>query len=200
LEFAEDCQPRGLACVLVNESRNQELSLDVQLEKTVVASCKAGDKAAYAGLVEAYAGRVFAICLGMLGNRQDAEDVAQQALLKGFVEIRSLRDSDRFGPWIAQIARNLCLDVVRKRKPPLVLPPVVDNVEQVDTDEYRRLEAALAKLDTDYRVPLLLFYFEGRSTKSIGEALGATQGTIQTRLSRARKQLRQWLATEGDVP
>jgi len=174
--------------------------LDVDAEEKLIAACRDGDRSAYGDLIRAHSGRVFAICLGILGNRHDAEDVAQQALLKGFMEIRSLRDPDRFGRWIAQIARNLCLDVVRRRKPPLVMPSVADNVEQVDTDEYRRLEAALAKLDSDYRVPLLLFYFEGRSTKSIGEALGTTQGTIQTRLSRARKQLRQWLATEGDVP
>jgi len=54
--------------------------------------------------------------MGILGNRHDAEDTAQPTLLDGFMQIGSLRHSERFGPWIAQIARNLCLDMIRKRK------------------------------------------------------------------------------------
>lgn len=174
--------------------------MDVDAEKTAVASCRTGERAAYARLVEAYAGRVFALCLGMLGRRQDAEDVAQQALLKGFTEIRTLRDSERFGAWIARIARNLCLDALRRRKQTPIMPPGTEPDEGIDSDEYGRLMTALAKLDSDYRVPLLLFYFDGRSTERIAETLGLTRAAVQQRLSRARKQLRTLLAAEGNEP
>ena len=63
--------------------------MDSDLEKKLVAFCRNGDKSAYSRLVDAYSGHVFAICLGVLGNGHDAEDVAQQALLKGFVDIKS---------------------------------------------------------------------------------------------------------------
>jgi RNA polymerase sigma-70 factor (ECF subfamily) len=171
--------------------------LDADTERNLVASCRNGDKAAYAELVHAYAGRVFAICFGMLGNRWDAEDMAQQTLLQGFMQIRRLRDSRRFGPWIARIARNLCLDAIRARKHVATSFPMVDDGEATDAGELRRLEDALATLSSDYRVPLMLFYFDGRSTQSIAETLGIRPAAVQTRLTRARKQLRRLLAERG---
>jgi RNA polymerase sigma-70 factor (ECF subfamily) len=184
--------------VFGREIANQELLLDADTERNLVASCQNGDKAAYAGLVQAHAGRVFAICFGMLGNRCDAEDMAQQTLLQGFAQIRSLRDSRQFGPWIARIARNLCLDAIRARKHAATILPVVNECREADAEDLRQLEAALAELSSDYRVPLLLFYFDGRSTQSIAETLGIRRAAVQTRLSRARKQLRRLLADRGD--
>ena len=71
------------------------------LEKDLVARCRKGDRSAYTDLVRAYSARVFAICLAMLGNQYDAEDVAQQTLLKGFMGISGLRRDDQFGVQIS---------------------------------------------------------------------------------------------------
>jgi RNA polymerase sigma-70 factor (ECF subfamily) len=198
LKSAERLSVYRVQHVFGREIAHQELLLDADTERNLVASCKNGDKAAYAGLVHAYAGRVFAICFGMLGNRCDAEDVAQQTLLQGFIQIHGLRDSRRFGPWIARIARNLCLDAIRARKHIAASLPAVHNGAAADAEQQRQLEAALAGLSSNYRVPLLLFYFDGRSTQSIAETLGIGQAAVQTRLSRARKQLRRLLAERGD--
>ncbi|MCU0917852.1 MAG: sigma-70 family RNA polymerase sigma factor [Planctomycetes bacterium] len=172
--------------------------MDTESEKTLVVLCWGGDRGAYAELVKVHAGRVFAICFGMLGNRHDAEDMAQQAFLKGFMQIQGIRDSGRFGPWIARIARNLCIDAIRQRKHQRVPTPEAEAAAPAETWEYGGLEAALAKLHSDYRVPLLLFYFDGRSTRTIAETLGTTQAAVQARLSRGRKQLRRLLQAEGD--
>ena len=169
-----------------------------EMEKAVVAACQAGDKAAYAGLVQAHSGRIFAICFGVLGNRCDAEDMAQQALLKGFIDIRRLRESDRFGPWIARIARNLCVDTLRRQKCRTAMVSDPSRSDEMQAGELHRLEAALAKLSSDHRVPLLLFYFDGRSTESIAATLGISRAAVQARLSRSRKQLRRLLQAEGD--
>ncbi len=168
------------------------------MEKSLIALCRSGDKDAYAGLVKAYAGSVFGLCLGMLRDRHEAEDVTQQTLLKGFMQIRGLRNSERFRAWIGRIARNSCIDAIRRRRQDTVV-----SARDLQTDggpeDYRRLEAAIARLEADYRVPLLLYYFNGRSTKSIAETLGLTRGTIQTRLSRARRKLRVLLDADGDI-
>jgi RNA polymerase sigma-70 factor (ECF subfamily) len=183
-------------CVFAGDVNGQELWLNAEVENKLVAAAREGEKAAYARLVETYSGRVFAISLGILGDRHEAEDVSQQAFLRGFMRIRTLRKSERFGSWIGRIARNLCLDAVRRRRrPPVVRPSYVDPADH-GPEDYRRLEAALARLSPNYRVPLLLFYFDGRSTKSIAETLGATQGAVQARLSRARKQLRSLMEAE----
>ncbi|MHC4520224.1 MAG: RNA polymerase sigma factor [Planctomycetota bacterium] len=166
----------------------------------MVACCQMGDKAAYTGLVKTHAGRVFAVCLGMLGDRHDAEDAAQQALLRGFMHIGNLRNSERFGAWIAEIARNLCRDAMRRRRPQGVSVRPNRDGAHADSESHRQLEAALGNLSQDYRMPLLLFYFNGRSTKSIAETLGISQAAVQTRLSRARRKLRDLLAAEGLEP
>ena len=172
--------------------------MDAKAEKALVISCRNGDRGAYADLVKAHSGRVFAICLGMLGNRHDAEDMAQQTLLKGFMRIGSLQNSERFAHWIAQIARRACLDLIRRRKTQSMRREPRQSSPGGDPETYRHLEAALAQLHEDYRVPLLLFYFNGRSTKSIAETLDISQAAVQTRLSRARKQLRKLLAEKGE--
>jgi len=172
--------------------------LDVEVEKNLVASARNGDRGAYARLVETHSGRVFAICLGMLADRHDAEDMSQQTLLRGFMQIGNLRNSERFGAWIAQIARHLCVDTIRRRKARAVSAPSGRGSANHDHSEnHRRLEAALANLSQNYRVALLLFYFNGRSTKSIAETLGISQGAVQARLTRARRKLRDLLLAEG---
>ena len=168
------------------------------LEKELVAACRRGDKSAYAGLVKAYSGRIFAICLGMLGNSHDAEDIAQQALLKGLASIKQLRSDTQFGAWLIRIAKNLCIDFIRKRKP--MQNALVERLEtsQSDTEGYSGLRAALAELPQDHRLTLVLFYFDGRSTRSIAETLGMSTGAVQARLSRARKKFRKLLEAQGD--
>ncbi|MHC4482754.1 MAG: RNA polymerase sigma factor [Planctomycetota bacterium] len=166
-------------------------------EKKLIVCCRNGDKSAYAGLVRAYCGRVFAICLGMLGNTHDAEDIAQQALLKGFTDIGELRDSEQFGAWISRIAKNLCIDFIRrqKRRRNALLRRAATNVNS--SNDCRGLEAALAKLPQEYRVGLMLYYFDGRSTKNIAETLAISEAAVHARLSRARKKLRELLSAPG---
>ncbi|GAJ15981.1 unnamed protein product, partial [marine sediment metagenome] len=166
------------------------------LEKKLVTSCRNGDKSAYTGLVKVYAGRVFGICLGMLGDSHDAEDVAQQALLKGFTDISQLRHGERFGAWIGRIAKNLCIDFIRRQK--RNRNALVERAEasQGGSKEYPELEGALARLPQDSRLVLMLYYFDGRSTKNIAETFETSEAAVQTRISRARKQLREILDTE----
>ena len=160
---------------------------------------------AYAGLVKVYSRRVFAICLGMLGNIHDAEDVAQQALLKGFIDIEQLRDSDHFGAWIGRIARNLCVDLIRRRKREQIAfaksqaPSYREReaASEGSSKKYPELEYTLAKLPRRYRLALMLYYFDGRSSENIAETLQISQAAVYARISRARKRLRKLLEAEG---
>ena len=74
-----------------------------------------GTKDAYAALVKRYYKHVFAVCYGILANAADAEDMAQDTMLAGYLKIRSLRSDERFEQWIIQIARNLCIDLIREK-------------------------------------------------------------------------------------
>ncbi|MHC4625314.1 MAG: RNA polymerase sigma factor [Planctomycetota bacterium] len=167
------------------------------MERKLVASCRSGDKSAYAQLVNAYSARVFALSLGILGNSHDAEDIAQQALLKAFTGMSQLRNGQRFGPWLCQITRNLCIDLVRKRRRSSETLLRQAPTEKGRADGLAELETALAKLPDDYRIALLLYYFDGRSTENIADALGISGPAVHARLSRARRRLRELLEAEG---
>jgi len=144
-----------------------------------------------------YSGRIFAICLGMLGHRENAEDIAQQALLKALTNIKQLRDDEQFGAWITRIAKNLCIDFTRKQKHKRFFLIKREVVSQNGSKEYPELQSALAKLSEEHRLALMLFYFDGRSTKNIAETLEISQGAVLARLSRARKRLRKLLEAAG---
>ena len=162
------------------------------------------DRHTYSELVRDHSARIFAICFSMLSNREDAEDITQQAFLKGFSDIKQLRDISKFGAWITQIAKHMCLDLLRRRKlNKIALKQIaVDDVKDepaYDDNKYSRLQSALMQLNEEYRLPLMLYYFDGKSTKKIAESLEITVDLAHTHLSRARKKLRQLLSTKRGV-
>ena len=168
------------------------------LEKELITASRDGDKSAYAKLVKIYSGRVFSICLGMLGNNHDAEDIAQQVFLKGLTDINQLRRREQFGAWLSRIAKNLCIDFLRRQKRRRNILADQAGTSQSDSKLYPELQAALARLPQDSLVALMLYYFDGRSTKSIAETFEISVAAAQARMSRARKQLRKLLEAEGD--
>lgn len=169
-------------------------------ERELVSRSRKGDKSAYTELVRAHSARVFAICLGLLGNRGDAEDAAQQVFLKGYTEIRRFRDPEKFSAWIGSIARNWCLDVLRRRRRgQQALAERAAEQEaagQEEQREYPELEAALAQLPEEDRLCLMLYYFDGRSAKSVAETFDISESAVHVRMSRARRKLRQLLGGE----
>jgi len=170
--------------------------VDEKSDGELVGECRNGDDDAYAGLVRRYSRRIFAICYAAVRNPNDAEDLTQEALVRGFTEVRRLRDGAQFFPWMRRIARNLCADFFRRRKPGEILvaelPDRPDPIQRVNTD-HLDLRNAVEKLPENLRSPLLFYYFDGRSTKNIAAALEISEATVHTRLSRARKELRRLL-------
>lgn len=170
--------------------------MDIHIEEKLVKSCCNGQKQAYAILVKNYSRYVFAICFGIVSNVQDAEDLSQQTLLKGFTDIESIKDGNQFKSWIGQIARNLCIDFLRKQNcnQKCLAELVLDH--DGGFNEYPELQRSLAKLTEEYRLPLSLYYLDGQSTKKIAEILQISQNGVQARISRGRKQLRKLLVEE----
>ena len=166
-------------------------------DKGLVEACRRGEKQAYATLVRRYSRRVFAICLAIVGDVHEAEDLAQETLLKGFSQIESLCGEEQFVSWIIKIARNLCFDFLRRKKRYRVVLGQQDSGVQVSDNENSNLRQAMERLPVAYRLPLLLYYFEDQSAKKVAETLNITQTAVYNRLSRARKELRTLLAKRG---
>jgi len=166
-------------------------------DSQLVTASRAGDREAYASLVRRHAKRVYAICLCMLGNVADSEDMAQETFVSAITHLHALRDEGRFGGWIAGIARNLCRDLLRSRARRRDLMKAQADPDDVAEVDFSDLHAALEELPETYRLPLVLFYFDGKDTQKLAKELNLSQAGACTRLSRARKELRRQLSKQA---
>jgi len=162
----------------------------------LVAAAQRGDKSAYAALVKRHYRHIFAACLGLLGNVDDAEDIAQDAMLQGFLKIRKLRRSEQFSQWILRIGKNLCIDSLRRRKHVRAFAARQAAQPRQTANENHDLEQAVRWLPRELRLPLVMYYFDNKSTKSIAEKLNISHSGVCHRIRAARKQLHK-LLTEG---
>jgi len=152
---------------------------------------------AYAALVERHYRHVFALCLGMVANAHDAEDLAQEAMLKGFSSILKRTRIRRFEPWILKIARNQCLDFLRRQK----RMKAADAERRVEHGENvsakHDLERAIARLPLELRLPLTMYYFEQKKAENIARMLNISHSLVCQRIRAARDELHVLLA-EGN--
>jgi RNA polymerase sigma-70 factor (ECF subfamily) len=167
--------------------------LDDRLDKNVVRACRQGDTASYALLVKRHYRHVFAVCLGILGNIHDAEDIAQDAMLKGLVKIKKLGRGEHFEAWILQIAKNLCIDFLRRRRH--VTPLTSEQPMQAGqrSQENHELEQAVRRLPQELRLPLVMYYFDQQNAKIIAEKLNISHSGACQRIRAARKELHKLL-------
>jgi len=162
-------------------------------DEILVAASSQGDKNAYAVLVQRHYRHVFAMCFGMLANVHDAEDIAQDAILKGLSKIAELREGIQFGHWILRIAGNLCIDLIRRRKRIKHLCAEYPAIAQQAINENHDLHGAIKKLPKELRVPLVMYYFENKNAKAIAERLNISHSGACQKIRSARQQLHELL-------
>jgi len=169
------------------------------LDENLVVAARTGDSGAYATLVRRHYKHVFLVCLGVLGNAHDAEDIAQDAMLKAFEQIRKLRDGAQFGRWVAKIARNLCLNLVsrRKRATKAIERKITQPIQNVTEND--NLQQAIGKLSQEFRLPLVMYYFDGQSVKTVAERLNMSTSGVYLRLRTAIEQLHELLLEQGET-
>lgn len=170
---------------------------DCSDEKLVADSCKS-DKAAYAQLVEKYYKHLFLVCLGIVGNVHDAEDVTQETILKGFLEISTLRKSSRFGPWIIKIARNLCINFARRNQRGRRILEKKAAQSDGKSGPNDNLQRAIEKLPMEVRLPLVMYYFDGQSVQKVADNLEMSTSAVYSKLRDAIKELHRLLVVQGD--
>jgi RNA polymerase sigma-70 factor (ECF subfamily) len=181
----------------LSREKERGSAVDGEIERRLIREALEGDRAARERLLKGHSRRVFAVCLGMLENFHDAEDCAQEALIRGLTQLHQLHSDEQFGGWITRIARNVCIDFMRKRKRTAEAMTALDPPSENAEDRYVDLYDAIGRLAEDYRVPLLLYYFDGRSSESVARSLGMSAAGVLTRLSRARRELRDLLGRKG---
>src|SRR5271163_355802 len=182
-------------------------------EQDLIARVQRGQTELFYELVQPYERRVYAAALAILRNPADAEDVAQEAVVKALANIRQFRAESRFSTWLIQITVNEAL-MRRRRERTVVMEGIDDHRD--DESEYaprdfadwreipsetlerkevrQRLAEALATLDRKYREVFVLRDMEHLNIQETAEALGITVASVKTRLLRARLMLRDLLA------
>ena len=161
-----------------------------------------GDREAFEMIICTHSRPLFAIAYGILQNREEAEDVVQDSLVKAWKMRWRLRDPEKFPAWLSMITRHRAHDVVRKRRP-LAPPHETTETSRGDTADItaidQQLHSALASLPELHRAALTLRYFEEMDYRTIENTLGLTNGALRGILGRAlasmRKQLRPALAS-----
>ncbi len=172
-------------------------------ERELVTAAIAGDPEAFAALAGRHRGRVEAVVARML-PADDAEEVVQEALLRAYLSLSQLRDSDRFGAWLCGIALNLAKMRLRRGAARRRALAQVGTGAEVGFDEDRELlelvREAVQLLPPGQRDVVLMHYVDDLSCEEIANLLGTTTGAVRVRLHRGRASLRRELAPLAPAP
>lgn len=192
--------------------------MTVDEEQALIRRVQSGDAAAFEPLLTAYEKGVYNLCLRMVRNPADAEDLAQETFLKAYRGIAGYRGESKFSVWLYRIASNLCLDFLRqqKRRPtaPLTVEDEDGDMRETELADGRlqperlleqkltgdSLRRGLDALPPEFRQVLLLRELQELSYEEIGGILGLESGTVKSRIFRARKKLCAWLLQDGNLP
>lgn len=140
---------------------------------------------------------LYRVAYGLLLNRTDCADAVQEALLRAWEKRHTLRDESLFRTWLTRILINECYSMLRRRRHAVPLDEVPEPVAPPDADPV--LHDAIARLDKNLRLPVVLHYMEGYSVSEVASLLRLPAGTVKTRLFKARKILRMQLIDEDQI-
>ena len=145
-------------------------------------------------LIVAHHAALYRYAYRLSGSQADAEDLTQQTFLVAQQKLHQLRDAERAGAWLYAVLRSCYLKQCRKRQPISALNLPLDEIPAhdvaADTIDREALQAALGELPEEFRIVVLMFYFEDLSYKEIAEQLEIPIGTVMSRLSRSKNHLR----------
>ena len=177
---------------------------DIGEETGLLARVAAGESEAFRGLVDRHLPTVLAIARRMLRDDAEAEDVAQETMLRLWRNAAGLElGPNGVRPWLRRVASNLCIDRVRARRNTTVVEEVPE--ESAPPSQLRhlaerelgaRVDAALQALPERQRLALTLFHYEGMSQIEVGQVLGISDEAVESLLARARRALKVALKEE----
>lgn len=168
----------------------------IEMHTELIKQCIRGDSRAQYRLYKLYSKAMYNICIRMLSNRHEAEDVLQEAFVNAFRNLKSFKGKSTFGAWLKRIVINKCISQIRKNKPELVEMENVDfeKSDPYDSSDYSAINPeyihqAIKELPEGSRVIFNLFALEGYKHKEIGEMLAISESTSKTQFLRARSIL-----------
>jgi RNA polymerase sigma-70 factor (ECF subfamily) len=191
-------------------------------DRDLVARALEGDESAFAELLERFRRPVFSLIYRMIGDREQAEDLAQESFVKAFNNLDTYNPSYRFSSWLFKIANNHAIDHLRRARLSTVSIHGSPHAASAEREEETRIvleshdespeqemlalelgseiEEAIARLRPEYRTAVILRHIESRPYEEIAEIMDVPIGTVKTFLHRARAELREMLGHLREEP
>jgi RNA polymerase sigma-70 factor (ECF subfamily) len=182
----------------------------------LIRCCLEGDEKSFEKLLNKYKGPVFSICLRMVRNRDDAEDLAQDLFIRVFNMLDRYNPAFPFSSWIYRITSNLCIDFLRKKKRKRLLSidcpidgkdgemprqfasnRIGPDREMELAEKMKILEESIGTLPEPYRIIVILRHQQHMSYEEISDMLAIPLGTVKARIHRARKQIVDFFRSRG---
>ena len=194
----------------MNPAARRTQSGGAEDDAEIVRAVQGGDASAFTELVRRHQRAVYRVAYALTRNGSDADDLAQETFVRAYQAIGRFRVGEPLHPWLSRIATNLAFSLFRRRKrrPETPLEPLIEAGRQwgVEDDPAERvaeaervglLQSAFAELKPEHQAILMLRVVEEQSYEEIAAALGIPAGTVMSRLSRARAELRARMTGRG---
>jgi RNA polymerase sigma-70 factor (ECF subfamily) len=175
--------------------------VDRDQENNCIDKILAGDRNAYAILVDNYKDMVFSLALRLVRNREEAEEIAQDAFVKAFRSLGSFKGKARFSTWLYKIVYNTAISSLRKKEiekvqmdngnvPDLELTDSTSMYASLSEEERKRfIDHALEILEEEEKVLIIMYYFEARELDELAEITGLSKTNVKVRLYRSRQKM-----------
>lgn len=182
-------------------------------EKALIRQILAGDQDAFAQLVQTHQKPVYNLCLRMVSNPSDAEDLAQEAFVKAWRGLRFYKHEAAFSTWLYRLTSNVCIDFLRKQKRQNTISLTDEDEQELEIpdaepmpeelllhrEKQQAVAAAMSRLEEEYRLALTLRVVDDLTYEQIAEVLDIKVGTVKSRIARARERLRKNLLENGNI-
>jgi len=183
------------------------------LDELLLRRAARGDQQAFEQLMTPLEQKIWRICWHYVGEREAASDCGQEAMLRVWRGLDKYRGDCAFETWVYRVAANCCMDYLRKKKrdksesiEPLreqgfdpADPDPGTEERVIAADEHRRLRECIARLPEDQREALVLTQLEGVSYETAAEQLGVSEGTVKSRVNRAKARLKEWMTEQREL-
>ncbi|MGX4599402.1 RNA polymerase sigma factor [Faecalimicrobium sp. JNUCC 81] len=160
-----------------------------------------GDSEAFISLINKHEISMYKAAKAILHNEEDIGDAIQETIISAYKSIHTLKQTTYFKTWITRILINKCNDIIRNNKNIIFIDSYKEEGYSDQTHDKLEFDEAFEKLNKDYKLVLNLYYVEGFNSREISEILNENENTIKSRISRGKKQLKNFLLNnkEGGI-